>query len=338
MLFALSLQTESKVGHHAPKCPIQLFGFAKDINPIADCHPGSHPDRRFVWFISERFGLPEKHGKAADFASPDGGLFESMMFTFLPTPLPPVKQPASMADSPLRSWFKDGGVLIDRPAAESANQFAVVLKGGHNAENHNHNDVGSFSVVSGKTMVICDPGGEVYTARTFGPHRYDSKVINSFGHAVPVVAGKLQQTGAAARAVVKKADFRDDQDTLVLDIGSAYAAPELKSLERTFEYQRKGAPSLTVRDEVVFDEPKSFETALVTWGTMKKISDTELLITDDGGAVRVEIDAGEKPFKISEEILDEDVQTRTKPRRIGITLDAPVKSAAIVLTIKPAGK
>ena len=304
---------------------------------IADCHPGSRPDRRFVQIISQRFGLADGASRG-DLARPAGTLFETMMFTFLPAPLPPVKQSTIQPDSPLRTWFKDGGVLISRPAPGSKAEFAVALKGGHNAENNNHNDVGSFSVVSGRAMVICDPGSEVYTARTFSSHRYDSKVLSSFGHAVPVIAGKLQQTGAAARAVIKRADFQEDKDTLALDIASAYPVPELKSLQRTFVYRRKEPASLTVRDEVEFGEPNTFETALITWGTMKKISDTELLITDHEGSVRVEIDAGEKGFSIREEILDEDVPTPTKPRRIGITLDRPVKSAAIALTIRPGMK
>ncbi len=303
---------------------------------IADCHPGSLPDRRFVQYLGERFNWPDKQPR--NVAGPAGSLFEMLLFTYLPTPLPPVKQSATEADSPLRTWFKDGGVLISRSGPESKTKFAVALKGGHNAENHNHNDVGSYSVLVGGVMVICDPGGEVYTARTFSPHRYDSKVLNSFGHDVPRVDGKLQRTGASARAVVDRADFKNDRDTLVLNLTSAYAGAGLDLLERTFDFQRTGPGSLTVRDQVEFQEPKTFETALVTWGTMKKISDSELVITDKDKSVHVEIDAGEKSFSIQEEIIDEDVPTATKPRRIGIALDRPVKSAAIVLTITPVTK
>ena len=51
------------------------------------------------------------------------------------------------------------------------------MKGGHNAENHNHNDVGSFVVALGRATPLVDPGSEVYTARTFSPRRYDSNVL-----------------------------------------------------------------------------------------------------------------------------------------------------------------
>jgi hypothetical protein len=81
----------------------------------------------------------------------------------------------------IRSWFENAGILICRPAANSSSQMAVALKGGHNNEHHNHNDVGSFVVVSGDRPLLLDPGGEVYTARTFSSRRYESNVLNSFG-------------------------------------------------------------------------------------------------------------------------------------------------------------
>src|ERR1019366_1830240 len=116
--------------------------------------------------------------------------------------LPVVRRLDQSAVSPVRSFFPGGGVLIARTAPDAQPPFAVCLKGGNNDEPHNHNDVGSFSVVAGNEMVVCDPGGEVYTKRTFGPHRYESKVLSSFGHAVPVIGGQLQRTGAAARGVI----------------------------------------------------------------------------------------------------------------------------------------
>lgn len=90
-----------------------------------------------------------------------------------------------------------------------------------------------------------------------------------------------------------------------------------------------------MRDEVAFDEPKSFETALVTWGDWKRLSESELVISDDGGAVRVRIETGGIPFQVRWEKLDEDVPTPKKPMRLGIALDSPVKAATVTLTIRP---
>jgi hypothetical protein len=302
---------------------------------IADCHPGSRPAPQFVRIICERLGLAVPDVGQVDFTRPSGSLAETMMFSFLEKPLPIVTSAKITPDSPLRTWFKDGGVLICRPQPGPKTQFAAVLKGGHNAEHHNHNDVGSFSVVAGKAMVICDPGGEIYTARTFSAHRYDSKVLSSYGHAVPVIGGELQRTGAQARAAVLRADFRDEEDTLALDLRSAYTAPGMKRLERTFVFRRGESVGLTVCDVAAFSEPTSFETALITWGDWKRLSEQELSVTDDDGAVLIRIDPGGEPFKISAERLDEDVPTHTKPLRLGIELNSPVKAAKVTLTITP---
>ena len=310
-----------------------------DIYPsIADSHPGGKPDPKIVRFISERLGLKLSDESAADFAGDAGGLAASVMFTFLPQKLPVVPHPAMVTDSPLRTWFNYGGVLICRPATNSNTQFAVAIKGGHNGENHGHNDLGSFSVVAGKSMVICDPGGEVYTKRTFSSHRFDSKVLNSYGHSVPLVAGALQSSGTNAEAKVLQADFSAAADTLALDLKSAYPINDLKQLKRTFVYHRNKPTSFTVTDEVAFTRPKSFETALITWGKVENISDDELLISDDFGAVRVTVDTGGQPFKVSEEVIDEDVPTDKKPTRIRIALKSAVTEARIRTTISPTAK
>ncbi len=300
---------------------------------IADCSPGTRPDAPTARYLGERFGLSPSGDRSRAFSQSSRGIFATVLFSFLPDELPAAQRAERAGDSRLRTWFKDGGVLICRSAPEAKAPFAAVLKGGHNAEHHNHNDVGSFSVVAGSAMVICDPGAEVYTARTFSSKRYDSKVLNSYGHAVPVVAGKLQRTGAEARAVVLRSDFGNDEDTLALDLRSAYDVPELKKLERTFRFRRAATASLSVRDEVEFSTPQRFETALITWGQWDRVSDDELVLRDDRDAVRVKIDAAGHPFEIKSETLDEDVRSRTKPVRIGIALKSPVQKGVVILTI-----
>jgi hypothetical protein len=304
---------------------------------IADCHPGSRPDSGLARYICERFGLEVPESARGDFAQPSAkSLAPGLMFCFLPSPLPKAPHPAIDPAAPARTWFKDGGVLICRPAGPGPqSQFAAVLKGGHNAEHHNHNDVGSFSVVLGKNMVICDPGSEVYTARTFSGRRYDSKVLSSYGHAVPVIGGQLQKAGAASRAVVLKTDFTPEQDILELDIRSAYAVPELRTLARRFVFRRGKQPGLRVRDEIELSAPRTYETALVTWGEWKKVTEQELTVTDGNETVRVRINTGGQPFSINSETMDEDVPTPRKPKRLGIALKNPVQKASVTLEIEP---
>lgn len=291
---------------------------------ISDVHPGTRPDPQFVCYIAQRFGLEGEASCGRAWVRPAGSLASTMLFSFMPAPLPSAPHDTLPTQSPLRTWFTNGGVLICREAGPgSTTPFAVALKGGNNAENHNHNDVGSFSVVSGKSMVICDPGAEVYTRRTFSAHRYDSKVLSSYGHAVPVVAGQLQSAGAEARARVLRTEFSDEKDVLALDISSAYKTPELHRLERKFVFHRGPSPSLAVQDEVAFASPQKFEEALITWSDWRQVSSNELVLQDEQGGVRVAIDSGNEPFSIGAEELNEDVPAHKKPVRLAIAFKNP---------------
>jgi hypothetical protein len=249
--------------------------------------------------------------------------------------LPVIRQKVQINPSPLRSYFPFGGVLISRTGTAAQLPVAVVLKGGHNDEPHNHNDVGSFSFIIGTNLVICDPGGEVYTRRTFSAHRYDSGVLNSFGHAVPVVAGELQRTGREAHGVILATNFTDAADTWVLDYRSAYAVKTLQKLERTFVLTRGATPSLTVADAVRFSTPEKFESALVTWGAVKQLDEHTLEITDRGSTVRVAVDTQGHSYHLKVQKIDEDVHSGRKPYHVGIVLDHKIDEAVVTFKISP---
>jgi hypothetical protein len=235
-----------------------------------------------------------------------------------------------------RSWFDQAGVLICRPLKGSSSRLATAIIGNDNGVNHNHNDVGSYIVVLNGQVLIVDPGGETYTARTFGPHRYDSNVLNSFGHSVPLVAGKMQDAGAKAKAVTLKTDFTEAQDTLVFDIRSAYSVESLQKLTRAYVFSRQGAGSMTVTDAVAFSQPESFETVLITLGQWKQTGPRMLRIEEASAAINVEIDAGGVDFKIVPTEINEHVHTRKLPVRLAIHLEQPVRQATVAVKITPA--
>lgn len=319
-----------------------LFGarieMANGVSPaFADCGVYAKPSAALMWLLNKRLGLGlNRYREPAELsslgASGAGGGFlcSAMVCALAARERPSAREDNPVADT-LRTWFNDAGVLICRPLPGSKSSMAVAVKGGHNAEHHNHNDLGSFVVLCGKQLMLLDPGNEVYTARTFSKQRYESNLLNSWGHPVPVVAGKLQRPGAEARARVLDTAFTEDSDSLRLDLRSAYECPELKRLERTFSYTRVGTGEFTVRDDVVFETPQSFGTALITTGEVKQVDQRTLLITNAEEKVRVEIDAGGSPFSIKTEQITED--SPIKPTRIGIELDDPVTTAFITTMI-----
>ena len=58
--------------------------------------------------------------------------------------------------------------------------------------------------------------------KTFSKDRYKSGVLNSLGHPVPRVAGKLQRTGRSAAAKLLDTRFTDTVDIMAMDISAAY--------------------------------------------------------------------------------------------------------------------
>ncbi len=316
------------------------FGAAIEISngvypAFADCSVRARPSSRLMYFVSRRFGMGLQRWEQDDPAGPGGSLYDSMMYSFENSASRAKLAKTGSGELPIRSWFDKAGVLLCRPRANSQSRLAVALKGGHNAEHHNHNDVGSFVVVLGDKALLLDPGGEVYTARTFSSKRYDSGVLNSYGHSVPIVAGKLQRTGSKARGKVLKRQFTDSTDTLALDISSAYDVPELKKLERTFLYSRSGPGSLTVTDEVAFSKASGFGTALITLDKWKKVGASSLMIYDSDEALRVDIATGGIEFEVKAETIDEDVSAPRKPIRLEISLKNPVRNAVISVKIAP---
>jgi hypothetical protein len=302
---------------------------------FADCSVRAEPSSSLMYYVSRHLGLGLHKWASIDPVSSGGSLYQSMMYSF-PNSASKASSARRASSGPgMRSWFDQAGVLICRPALNSSCRLAVALKGGHNNEHHNHNDVGSFVVVLGDEPLLLDPGAEVYTARTFSGRRYESNVLNSFGHPVPIVAGNLQQTGSRARGKVIRHEFTDSTDTLVLDISSAYDVPQLEKLERRFVYSRSGTGSLTVTDEVTLSQPCDFGTALITFDKWKRTSSSSLTIHDQEQALSVNIAVSGSDFEIEAETIEEDLSGGRLPTRLGINLTRPVTHAFVTLTISP---
>lgn len=125
------------------------------------------------------------------------------------------------AESELRSYFAHAGVLVARPAGGSPSRLSVAIKAGGNGS-HSHNDIGSIVVAVGPTVLAGDPGGPfAYDNQTFTAQRFIRKLLNSFGHPVPVVAGQLQVDATKVHPRVLATQFAPDADEMQLDLTAA---------------------------------------------------------------------------------------------------------------------
>jgi hypothetical protein len=169
------------------------------------------------------------------------------------------------APLPRDVWLPVIEVMTARDEARKPTGFYVAAKGGHNAESHNHNDIGQFVVFIDGLPVLIDAGVETYTMKTFSPQRYEIWTMQSAYHnLLPTIDGFMQAPGEqfAARLAIYQAD--DSSVTYSLDIAGAYP-PEagLKHWQRTIHLER-GA-YVEIADDYQLDHaPRSITLSLLT--------------------------------------------------------------------------
>jgi len=156
----------------------------------------------------------------------------------------------------LRDVFLDStGVMVAREQEGSDRGLYVAAKGGHNAESHNHNDVGHFIVYAGGNPVIVDVGVGTYTAKTFGPERYDIWTMQSAYHNLPTVNGVQQHPGRGFAASGLEYSMDDSYAEFSLNIDPAYPDDAgIKSWRRRVRLERQGKASVIVADSFVLED------------------------------------------------------------------------------------
>jgi hypothetical protein len=237
---------------------------------------------------------------------------------------------------PMRNAFPYGQVWVFRPDPKNAaTPFTVGVKGGHNAEFHNHNDVGSYAIRFGGVLVSGDPGGTEYTALTFSPKRYTIPIISSYGHPVPVINGCYQEHGREYAARILSTEVSNSTDRVVMDIAAAYPkAAKVKNVIRTFTYERD-ARAFTVSDLVRFKVKGRASEPILTFGFVEpdgKEGEYRLRASA-GGQVRdckLSIAVDGANWKLSEgKRIDN--PNRSAPMRYAILVDGEVTEVRFTL-------
>lgn len=167
----------------------------------------------------EGFGafLAEQSGAASQPIAGDVGGALAGLFGYAGS-APPAE--ALMADA----YLPDLQVAVGRDKKNSTEGFFFAAKGGHNAEQHNHNDVGSFILYYDGEPVFVDPGVGTYTRQTFSLDRWKIWTMQSGYHNLPVINGVMQSPGEESRA--KVASFRASRDRVSFSADIAVAYPE----------------------------------------------------------------------------------------------------------------
>ncbi|MCS7041865.1 MAG: heparinase II/III-family protein [Bryobacteraceae bacterium] len=138
--------------------------------------------------------------------------------------------------------------------------FYVAAQGGHNAESHNHNDVGNFIVFCDGEPVLIDIGVETYTALTFSPRRYEIWTMQSAWHNCPTINGVMQAAGQEYEA----RNFRAEPGRVSMEIQAAYPAGSgCRRWRRGLELDR-AANRVLLHDSFELERRESVEWHFIT--------------------------------------------------------------------------
>ncbi|UQZ81464.1 Heparinase II/III-like protein [Paenibacillus konkukensis] len=189
-------------------------------------------------------------------------------------------------------YLEDAEWLISRHVNERGT-FCFAAKGGHNAEPHNHNDLGHFILHADGETFLADLGCGMYTQQYFGAERYSYLCNASEGHSVPIIDGKPQREGAGYRAKVLGVSVAPDTERMELELAGAYGDERLRQLKRSFLWHKQEQPVLTMEDSYVFgEEPEQIVERFITM-TEPDVSGEDLTIPGAGQRLIIDYDAKE---------------------------------------------
>ena len=194
--------------------------------------------------------------------------------------------------------------------------YYASLKGGHNGENHNHNDVGTVIVfIKGQPFAV-DAGNLTYMQKTFSSERYTLWNTRAANHNIPIVGGLEQREGAEYHA--EHPQLEENGVSMALQ-GAYPAEAHLHGFRRALRVLPSG---VTVTDELHFAQPKP-----VTWVWMLRDQpvashDSSASITLTAGSARLEADAPLR-FHATETPITDSRMARSFPGSLWrVTLDA----------------
>ncbi len=173
---------------------------------------------------------------------------------------------------PDNCFFESTGLMIARNE-----HFVLAAKAGNNADSHNHNDVGSFTVYKEGQPLVIDLGVGTYTQKTFSDKRYEIWTMQSQFHNLPtfidvkkdqldaaiVFLGKDSAADYANKNIIMEKDgenyaasqvtcllcqnANEGVSSLKMDIAGAYDSKQIKSNVRTISLNK--GKNITVADE-----------------------------------------------------------------------------------------
>jgi hypothetical protein len=163
-------------------------------------------------------------------------------------------------------------MMAARDKEGKAEGLFLAAWGGHNAQSHNHNDVGSFIIFADGKPIVIDIGRPTYRRQTFSNRRYEIWAFQSGFHNLPTINGVDQKAGRQFAAKNVSYHKSDSYAHIEMDITEAYPkAAGVESWNRIVRFNRW--KDVVVVDSYTLKEPST--NIIENFVVAGKVTDTE---------------------------------------------------------------
>ena len=191
-------------------------------------------------------------------------------------------------------------MMAARDQKGGAEGLYLAAWGGHNAQSHNHNDVGSFIIFADGKPIVIDIGRPTYRRQTFSSRRYEIWAFQSGFHNLPTINGVDQKAGRQYSAKNVSYHKNDSGAHIEMDITEAYPkASGAESWNRIVRFNRGKA--VVVVDSYMLKGPsKDIIENFVVAGKVTDTGPGKLILNDREEEVRMllEYDSAKLSVKI----------------------------------------
>ena len=246
---------------------------------FADARPRLEHDGKLIMRFGEKCKSEEllRFGRTVAAGNPPNRrYFFGIAYRTLKSAYVPEVKTADKTKAECAVWYESGKIAIFRECEDTSRGMFVATKGGHNAEMHNHNDVGCLVVYYNGKPVIVDPSHGSYDNEFFGRKRYERWFMKSSYHSVPTYNGIEELNGAEHASRNEVCDV--ENKCVTMDLSGAFPADSgLRLMERRVEL---AGSVVKVTDKVEADAEGDIQFNYLTLDEPQVISDGKLLISE----------------------------------------------------------
>lgn len=247
----------------------------KYIN-FADCSPNVNPDGYLIARYGERCGSEGMVAFGKMIMSKTPHFHHSHAYRMIRSLGVPYVEDAAVTKADKYVWYPDLKVMIARDSEDTAKGLFLAIKGGHNKQSHNHNDVGSYIIYNNGEPAIIDPGNVTYTRDVFGPNRYKIWAMQSHYHNLPAFDGAGQPNGIAFAS--SRENYDAESHTLSLGLEKAYErGAGIESYTREAHHE-EGLIEIT--EKAILDCEREIDFRLMTYKNPEIIGDGKLALPE----------------------------------------------------------